>query len=384
MNFDKFTSLAYALWLEHLKVKMPTILALGSPGIGKTSAARSIAALITAHHKAKDAASHDALCHILDLSSMQAEDLMGLPYTEESKEIKGIKTTRYAPQSWLAEICNPASYGVLVFDDLPAASLSVQVATRQAALERRIGEHKIAPGIMIIVTGNRREDKSAAVTLPAHFRNSVLTVTLEPDLTTWGTWYHDQGWDNLITQFLTYRPSHFSRLPADADSQGVFATPRSWSMLGSIYPVAAKTDSLQVCAAGLVGEGIAIELAAFELVRRQLVAPEDVLNNPKGSLPSPQAILDSPDKLISMVTGLADTTIRLGALKEHKKVHEQYLLALAHICASVGDEYLPTSISTFLAHRGDFQKLRTAVVAVKNEPEVKRMMAALAECFKDN
>ena len=380
MTFDQFTDSAFHLWLEQKGCM--TLFLLGAPGIGKTSAARDLADRMTEKQRMQNDKAPPALVHVLDLSSMLPEDLMGLPYIETREN--GTKVTKYAPQSWLADICNPNAYGVLVFDDLPAATTAVQVATRQAALERRIGDHRIAEGVMIIVTGNRREDKSAATTLPAHFRNSVLTIPLEPDLTRWIRWYNDQKYDNLITQFLTYRPAHFSRLPSDADRHGVFATPRTWAMLGKVLGLAQRQNRLAEYASGLVGAGVTTELVAFDMVKKQLVSPEEVLLNPVGSLPTPKETLAKPDAMIAMVTSLADTTVRLGVGKKQAEVHEQFLVALAHICASCGDEFLATSINTFLQHRGNFPALKAAAIATRNQPNVARMMAALAACFSGN
>ena len=241
----------------------------------------------------------------------------------------------------------------------------------------------IAPGVMIVVTGNRREDKSAASTLPAHFRNSVMILTVEPDFKRWETWYHDQGYDSLVTQFLTYRSAHFSHLPADADANGAFATPRTWSMLGRLIATGRKTGTLRDMAAGLVGEGVTTELMAFELVRSQLVAPEKVLIDPEGALPNPKATLNSPDRMIAMVTGLADAAIHKATQKTGGKAYEEYLKALAYVTDAGGREYVATSITTFIAHRGNFRKLKDAVNNVKGEPRVKGMLTALAACFKE-
>jgi hypothetical protein len=381
MTFDSITSTLFEMWLAGLADNnLQTVCLLGAPGIGKTSAARELAVQMTEHRRKSDPNAKQAVSRVLDLSSMLPEDLGGLPYAKDRGDGR---VTKYAPPEWLAEICEPDAYGVLVFDDLPAASTAIQVASRQASLERRVHDHRIAPGVMIVVTGNRREDKSAASTLPAHFRNSVMILTVEPDFKRWETWYHDQGYDSLVTQFLTYRSAHFSHLPADADSVGAFATPRTWSMLGRLIPTGRKTGTLRDMAAGLVGEGVTTELMAFELVRSQLVAPEKVLADPEGALPNAKATLNSPDRMIAMVTGLADAAIHKAAQKTGGKAYEEYLKALAYVTDAGGREYVATSITTFIAHRGNFRKLKDAVNNVKGEPRVKGMLTALAACFKE-
>ena len=375
MNFNQITNQMFESWKSAVEAnRIPqTMCLLGAPGIGKTSAARELAKLMTAY-MAEKGATKDAVCEVRDLSSSLPEDLGGLPYRDGD-------TTRYAPPVSIRRICEPGAYGVFVLDDLPAAPTAVQVASRQISLEHRVHDHVISPQVMIIVTGNRREDKSAASTLPAHFRNSVLLYTIEPDFKKWESWAHESGVDQLITQFLTFRPAHFSRLPADADAQGAFATPRTWVMLSQELKVARKLDTLRATAAGLVGDGVATELVAFELVRTQLVAPEKVLANPESALPD-RTILNSPDRMYAMVTGLADAAIYKGKTEKGNKAYVLYAKALAYVTETGGREYVATSIATFISHKGNFNKLRESLVESKSDPRVMGMMSALAACFK--
>jgi MoxR-like ATPase len=375
MNFDSVASNLFDIWREAVEAgRIPqTVCLLGAPGIGKTSACRELARMMTEYMRSRGA-DRDAVAEVRDLSSSLPEDLGGLPYRDGD-------TTRYAPPVMIRNIIDPDAYGVLVLDDLPAASTAVQVASRQISLEHRVHDHAISGKVMVIVTGNRREDKSAASTLPAHFRNSVLLLTVEPDLKTWEEWAHEKGADQLITSFLTFRPAHFSRTPADADQQGAFATPRTWMMLANVLSVARKNNALREMAAGLVGDGVAQELCAFELVRTQLVAPEKVLANPEQALPN-RSILNSPDKMIAMVTGLADAAIHKAKTEKGTKAYVQFLKALAYVTETGGRDYVATSVATFISHKGNFGKLKEAVVESKSDPRVAGMLSALAACFK--
>jgi len=376
MNFTSVASTMFEMWKHAVENDLipQTVCLLGAPGIGKTSACRELANLQTEYMKSKGIP-ENAVCEVRDLSSSLPEDLGGLPYRDGD-------TTRYAPQTMIRNVCEPTSYGVLVLDDLPAASTAVQVASRQISLEHRVHDHHISRKVMIVVTGNRREDKSAASTLPAHFRNSVLMLTVEPDFKAWETWAHDNGIDQLVTQFLTFRPAYFSQLPKDADQQGAFATPRTWTMLGRLLDVARKTNNLHEMSAGLVGAGVTGELVAFELLRTQLVPPEKVLADPEGALPDRNALKGHPDRMTAMVTGLADAAINKAKGEKGTKAYVQYLVALAYITEVGGREYVGVSISTFLSHRGNFAKLREAVPEAKQkDSRVQGMMVALSQCF---
>ncbi len=60
--------------------------------------------------------------------------------------------------------------------------------------------------MFIIVTGNRREDKSAAATLPAHFRNSILMLDVELDIDEWAKWYgKDERLAPIVPAFLRFK-----------------------------------------------------------------------------------------------------------------------------------------------------------------------------------
>jgi hypothetical protein len=138
-------------------------------------------------------------------------------------------------------------------------------------------------------------------------------------------------------------------------------------------------------AAGLVGEGVATELMAFELIRNELVDPAKVLADPENALPNPKQMLNSPDRMIAMVCGLADAAIAKAnsGTKAGGKAYEEYLKALAYVTEAGGREYVATSVTTFISHRGNFRKLKDAVQAVNSDARVRAMLTTLAACFKE-
>jgi len=374
VNFDSLVETCFAIWQASLtgNDSPTTVTVLGPPGTGKTSAGRELADKMTSHIRAKVPNAPPAQCVVLDLSSMLPEDLMGLPFRDEN-------VTRYCPQSWLAPLCEKDAYGVLVLDDLPASSVQVQVACRQGTLERRFHEMHLAKGVFVMVTGNRRQDKSAASTLPAHFRNSVVLLPFEPDFKGWESWYMDQGYDSDVPAFLHFRKAHFSRLPKDADDVGAYATPRSWSMLGKLC-ASVPEERIGEVASGLVGNGVSTEFQAFRMLRRKLVAPEKVLEDPERALPNP-GILDSPDKVIAMVTGLGEIAARKAKGKGTVQVLGKYLRALSYVSRS-NREYVAVSISTFTAAKGSVKRLVDAARANRKDPLVRELVNYLADTLE--
>lgn len=337
---------------------------LGPPGIGKTSVGREVADLMTQRMGAQRG--EPALCEEIDLSSKLPEDIGGLPFRETTG---GIPVTRYAIVEEMARLCEPDAYGVLILDDLPAAAPSVQVAARQIVLERRVNQFQLSDGIIILVTGNRREDKASASTLPAHFRNSVCLMSVEPELEEWCIWYGKQpNLSRNVPSFLRYRPTHLSKLPKEADKLGAFATPRTWAKLGSMWDTSHKLGFGLETATGLVGEGPAIEFLAYVNVKSQLVNPAEVLRDPAKAIPDPSVELRSPDRAYAMITGLAETAAQWS--KDGKKgTGLSFLQAVGHCCVG-NKEYCSVAINTYTAEGGKLDHLLQGARANMTDPNV--------------
>ena len=374
MNFKDLVESCFGMWKQAIKSESEpvTVAVLGPPGVGKTSAGRELAEMMTKYVQGQNPNAAPAVSFSLDLSSMLPEDLMGLPFRDGS-------VTRYCPQSWMAPLCERGAYGVLILDDLPAAAGHVQVACRQVSLERRIHEMRLSPGVFIMVTGNRREDKSAATTLPAHFRNSVVLLPFQPDFKSWEEWYMDQGYETDIPAFLHYKRAHFSRLPKDADKQGAFATPRTWSMLGKLIPSLREEFVMEV-ASGLVGDGVSTEYAAFRMLRKELVSPEKVLQDPEKALPD-LSLLKSPDRMVAMATGLGEVAAKKAKGKGTQEVLTKYLQALSYITRK-NREYVSVSISTFTASKGSMKELLTAARRGQTDEKIRELVNYLAKTLE--
>lgn len=320
-----------------------------------------------------------ATCRLLDFSSMLPEDLNGLPFREGNE-------TKYCPQRWVHELTGKYAFGVVVQDDLPAAPPAMHTAGRQMALERRIHDHRFGPGVLIIVTGNRREDKASAKTLPSHFRNSVTFLSIEPDLDEWKKWYGQQtNLDRIVPAFLTWKPELLAQTPSDADPMGAFATPRQWANVGRQFAGAEAAskmgDVLHAVMAGIVGKPVATTFCGFVEINSQLPDPEKVFNSPLKMLPNPEDTLATPDKKIAMVCALGDIASRRWKQTkgtERGDVPVKLMRALAHVCAGSG-EYAATGVQTFLDAGGNL----TAIAKVARDFRKDAVIGPLLDHVKD-
>ena len=355
MRFEDIVTFGFETWKAGI-VSTPMTL-LGAPGIGKSSIAPQLADKMTAYIRTRSPNSAEAVCEVIDLSSRLPEDIGGIPFRGEMSIGKdnSIVVAEYGAQKWLARLCQPGVYGVLLLDDLPASAPSVQVAVRQLVLDRKVGDYKLSDGVLILVTGNRREDKSAASTLPAHFRNSVMLMELETNLDSWADWYGAQpNHAPIISSFLRYRPNLHSKLPKDADRLGAFPTPRSWAKLGEVYDIANRLGYARDAAVGEVGEGAAVEFMAFVNVRSQLVNPEDVLKDPERYLKDPKTELASADRAYAMATGIAETAAAWRTGKDRQKREDAPLALMRAVghCTVGNREYIATAVSTYTSNGG--------------------------------
>jgi hypothetical protein len=384
ISFKQFVDYAFAHWLDSVKKNIPckTLCLLGSPGIGKSATATALAERMTDYVRANPGVmfktekpperdSIEAVCRVLDFSSMLPEDLNGLPYRNGNM-------TEYCPQRWVHELCGPTSFGVVVQDDLPAAAPAMHTAGRQMALERRIHDHRFSPGVLILVTGNRREHKAGAHTLPSHFRNSVTLLSIEPDVIEWKKWYGKQeGLDGIIPAFLTWKPELFSQTPADEDKVGAFATPRQWANLGRQFQGAqsAGSDVLFAVAAGVVGKPVSTTFLGFVECFSQLPDPDKVLDNPKGMMPNPSETLKTPDKQIAMTCALGDAAARRWKANKADKneVPVKLMRAMAHVCEGIG-EYTATGIQTFLDSGGNLTAIAKVARDYRTDPVLGPML----------
>lgn len=374
MKFNQIIDLEFALWKSFLgkpNNDVAPLLLLGSPGIGKTSAGRTLADRMTAFVQSHNPEASPALFDAFDLTSIDAVDLGGLPLPEDTEmtgkdpvtgktSTETIKVTRFAVMARLAPFVRPGAYGVLVLDDITQASPAVQVAARQLVLDKKVGDYKISPHVRILITGNRRDDKSGASTLPAHFRNCTNIQTVDVNVDDWCTWYLQQdGYAPEVASFCTWRKLKFlSQLPKDADEAGAFPTPRSWAKLGCVLPAATEAGLRDDVIRGHVGKPVGSEFIAYLNLRMKLVDPAKVLLNPKQALPDPRKTLDTADKKFSMISSLAELAVEWRKDQSdpdrHKAAPTLLLLALVHV-VDLNNEYIMPALHLFARGMGDGQ-----------------------------
>lgn len=277
-----------------------------------------------------------------DLGSRLPEDLLGLPFREGN-------ATFFAPPIELEQLSFRGRRGILILDDLPNASQAVKIACYRLIHERRVGSLELSRGVRVITTGNRREDKSGATTLPAALRNRMMILEFEPDLEAWIKWYAQQNLPFEVAAFLKWKSEHFAKTPEDADKKGAYATPRAWHMVGQCLDAVQRHGMVLEGLGGLVGEGVAHEFGAFLAVKNQLPPAEDILDDPEKTVPT---VPTKIDVLVAMMS-----TIAMFAAKSKKADMPGKLIKAVAYLSQNGREYAGVAIDAYWSGGGPIPKV---------------------------
>lgn len=259
----------------------------GQPGIGKSDIVASVA-------KSQNRPLID-----IRLPLMEPTDIRGIPYLAEVKVydkdgnlvrddrdvVITEKEFRWSPPSDLPR--DELSRAVVLFDEMSAAPPSVQVATYQIILNRRIGSYVMPKDVAIIAAGNRVKDKGVAYNMPLPLANRFTHLTLAVDTDDWKEWAIDNRVHKDIVGYISFQPGDLNSFDTASD-QYAFATPRSWYFTsellqepnaeGKLVDTSLPSDVLGDMIKGTVGEAIGVKFMTYRTQAANLPHARDVLS----------------------------------------------------------------------------------------------------------
>lgn len=264
----------------------------GPPGLGKSSLIRQLA--------------QELKWDLIDLrlSQINPVDLRGLPVVDRKKELAKWLKPDFLPR----ENGKP---GILFLDELNLAAPSIQAASYELILDRRVGNYKFPSSWKIIAAGNREHEASNVFKLSAPLANRFIHFEIQPDLDSWNEWALDNSIDMRIVKFLTARPRFLYSKPHDG--QKSFPSPRSWEFTSSLIRDIEEPILLERLTASAIGDSVAKEFIST-LVNGEKTAEVETLVKQiqKGeSFVLPQ----KPSERVAIMEAVADIKMPLRSIK---------------------------------------------------------------------
>ena len=235
--------------------ELPPLMVWGAPGLGKSSILRDTAT--------------DLGIGFIDVRLAQREpvDIRGLPVPGPD----GVKWL--VASEWPRD---PASRGIILFDEITAADRSLQVAAYEFILDRRLGElYRVPDGWYICAAGNRTEDRAVSTTMSSALANRFLHVELQEDVESWIAWARTHNIHPSVTGFIRFRPGCLFRQEGENLERG-WPTPRAWERVSRMLGMFGDDEEplLRKVIYGLVGNRAGVEFMEFH---RSSVTFDDVL-----------------------------------------------------------------------------------------------------------
>lgn len=253
-----------AIALKQLVAAQQPTMVWGAPGVGKSAIASQVAAEL-------------GLTYI-DVRALLIDpvDLRGIPWRDERN------MTRWAPPTFLPPMDSTDGF-LINLEELPSAVPMVQAALYQLVHDRAIGEYTLPPGAALIACGNRESDRGVVHRMPTPLASRFIHLEAKVDIDAWIDWALDADMPMEVVFFLKFRPKLLQQFdPRSAEK--AFPCPRTWEFVGKMVKAGnqgANAVDLSVLR-GAVGEGAAVEFAAFLSIFKTLPNPDAVFHDPLG------------------------------------------------------------------------------------------------------
>lgn len=255
-----------------LSESIPPMLIRGAPGIGKSSVIKKLA--------------KDLGINYIDirLAQMEPVDLRGLPVPNKDN-----KTVEWFVSGDLPRENEHGKFGILLFDELTSADRSLQVASYELILDRRLGNlYKIPDGWYIVACGNRVEDKAVATTMSSALANRLMHFDMEPDAEDWGNWAIANEIHPSVVGFIKYRPECLFDMKGQNIERG-WPSPRSWERVSNMISLHGKNEQVfRQIVYGLIGNNVGLEFMQFYKINKNFDDVLDMMTNPDAKITIPK------------------------------------------------------------------------------------------------
>ncbi len=280
----------------------------GAPGIGKTSLLQEMGRHtdLLAWASTRAGRTVDELPVVtLSAPELNVEDLLGVPTVEELVRklpeggTKAFHVTRWA----LPALFDPTRPFILFIDEPNRCEPAVRNALFQLITGRTTTSgFELPKGSVVVMAGNRLEDKAGVRSLDTAFNNRCGHFELRVDPEAWLDWAQGQiGFSPIVRAFIARHPNFLIRFNA-ASPHPQQPTPRTWAALGLARDQAPEALR-EALALGLLGPETGQLFKAFQKHADAMPTLEQVTKAPQTvQIPGGKDL----DKAWILATALAD------------------------------------------------------------------------------
>jgi len=232
----------------------------GAPGVGKSSVIAQVVQELTT----KDGEPYEL--RDIRLSTLSALDVRGVPH------INGEDRFEFLPPPFMPF---DGDNVVLFFDEVNTATPSNQVPAYEIALDYKLGGHPLPESTLVVLGGNRTEDRGATFEMPVPLANRLVHIEIEPDVDSFLTYGMQKGLSDSVMAFVKFRPELLFKMPQGR--QRAFPSPRSWEFVSQLLSLDPNLEEI----ASVVGDGAASEFLSFHKMRKHLPDLEEIIEKGK-------------------------------------------------------------------------------------------------------
>jgi len=203
-----------------------SLIAIGSPGIGKTASVYQVAEELGVD------------VFYMSFSTIADRTDFRIQYPELENKSMIFLYSEELPKD---------GKGFLLLDDITDGDKFTMSCAKSLLFERRLSKYNVPDNVVVVATGNP-VDSGGITRIDEKTRTRTIIINIEPSVDEWIEWAKLDGINEAIIRFIQYRPQYLNFKERDE-----IMTPRQWEIvskvlsemnnkkfmseiLGSIYP----------------------------------------------------------------------------------------------------------------------------------------------------
>ncbi len=225
----------------------------------------------------------------LTIPQHEAEDFTGVP--RHMRQGEGDWVTAWTP----VEVFRRPHPVVLFLDEVSAAETRVQKVLLQLVQEHRIANVFLTPGTVVVLAGNRVEDRAHLKSVPFPLGNRCAHYLMEPSAEAWIAWSRKEDLPGVFIAWVAQQreAALFAYNPEDPSLAQL--TPRSLEGAARGYAAGMEMgmgpEDLEDVVLANLGQAQGTKLNAYLRLRHELPTWSEIVSNPAGAkLPARGAI----------------------------------------------------------------------------------------------